>query len=213
MAMAKQNIKKQMKENEWRTVLPKARRLDHAPWQATHGMFITGQSWVDELTLHANEMEKKWGSGRLRLLVGPELRDKFDRQRYMTNQALHHGGLEDLKLQCQRMINGWKALDKAAVDLGKEPCPPDAWDIVAESGMVYVFVRTIDDARDYRRDGRRVCVYTLDEVAKILDAQSLIGAAKEAFEGAEVVSIRRGVGDALDDLESTQSALDDEIPF
>ena len=213
MAKAKGNFKGKGQEDEWRTVIPKSRRHDQAPWQATHGMFITGQAWVDELTLHANEMEKKWGAGRLRLLVGPELRDKFDRQRYLTNQAMHHGGLEDLKLQCKRMINGWNALDKAATDLGKKPSPPDARDVVAESGMVYVFVQTIDDAREYTLGRKNVCVFTLDEVAKILDAQSLIGAVKSEFGGAEVVCIRRGVGDALDDVESTQSALDDEIPF
>ena len=86
-------------QNQWREVLPRERRFDAAPWQATYGMFITGQAWVDELTLCVEGMERKWGAGRLRLMVGPELREKFDRQRYLTNQAVWHGGLEDVKAQ------------------------------------------------------------------------------------------------------------------
>jgi hypothetical protein len=211
--MAKAGTKKQMKENQWRTILPKTRRHDTAPWQETYGMYITGQSWIDELTLCVERMEHKWGAGRLRLLVGAELRDKFDRQRYLTNQAVFHGALEDLRTQCKRMINGWTALDKAADEMGMERCPPEAWDVVGESGIVHVIVRTIDDAKDYRMGRKNVCVYSMDELAIILDAQSPLEAIKSAFEDAEVVGVRRGVGDALSDLETTQSALDDEIPF
>ena len=48
--MAKET-KKHAGQNQWREVLPRERRFDAAPWQATYGMFITGQAWVDELTL------------------------------------------------------------------------------------------------------------------------------------------------------------------
>ena len=165
------------------------------------------------MTLCVERMEHKWGSGRLRLLVGPELRDKFDRQRYLTNQAVFHGGLEDLKQQCQRMVKGWNALDRAADALGLERCPPEAWDIVGASGTVHVIVRTRDDAKDYRMGRERVSIYSLEEIAVILDALSPLEAFKEAFEGAEVISLRKSVGDALDDVADTQSALDDDILF
>ena len=205
--------KKHAGQNQWREVLPRERRFDAAPWQATYGMYITGQAWVDELTLCVEGMEHKWGAGRLRLMVGPELRERFDRQRYLTNQAVWHGGLEDVKAQCRRMINGWKALDKAASDAGLERCPTEAWEVAGASGLVHVIVRTIDDAKDYKMGRQNACVYTLAEVAVILDALSPVEALKSAFPDAEVVQLRRDVGDALDDVHDTQGDLDDEIPF
>ena len=210
--MAKET-KKHAGQNQWREVLPRERRFDAAPWQATYGMYITGQAWVDELTLCVEGMEHKWGAGRLRLMVGPELREKFDRQRYLTNQAIWHGGLEDVKAQCRRMINGWKALDKAASDAGLERCPTEAWEVAGASGLVHVIVRTTDDAKDYKMGRQNACVYTLAEVAVILDALSPVEALKSAFPDAEVVQLRRDVGDALDDVHDTQGDLDDEIPF
>ena len=210
--MAKET-KKYAGQNQWREVLPRERRFDAAPWQATYGMFITGQAWVDELTLCVEGMERKWGAGRLRLMVGPELREKFDRQRYLTNQAVWHGGLEDVKAQCRRMINGWKALDKVASDTGLERCATEAWEVAGASGLVHVIVRTIDDAKDYKMGRQNACVYTLAEVAVILDALSPVEALKSAFPDAEVVQLRRDVGDALDDVHDTQGDLEDEIPF
>lgn len=210
--MAKET-KKYAGQNQWREVLPRERRFDAAPWQATYGMFITGQAWVDELTLCVEGMERKWGAGRLRLMVGPELREKFDRQRYLTNQAVWHGDLEDVKAQCRRMINGWKALDKVASDAGLERCATEAWEVAGASGLVHVIVRTIDDAKDYKMGRQNACVYTLAEVAVILDALSPVEALKSAFPDAEVVQLRRDVGDALDDVHDTQGDLDDEIPF
>ena len=210
--MAKET-KKYAGQNQWREVLPRERRFDAAPWQATYGMFITGQAWVDELTLCVEGMERKWGAGRLRLMVGPELREKFDRQRYLTNQAVWHGDLEDVKAQCRRMISGWKALDKVASDAGLERCATEAWEVAGASGLVHVIVRTIDDAKDYKMGRQNACVYTLAEVAVILDALSPVEALKSAFPDAEVVQLRRDVGDALDDVHDTQGDLEDEIPF
>lgn len=210
--MAKET-KKHAGQNQWREVLPRERRFDAAPWQATYGMYITGQAWVDELTLCVEGMEHRWGAGRLRLMVGPELREKFDRQRYLTNQAIWHGDLEGVKTQCRRMINGWKALDKAATDAGLERCPTQAWEVAGASGLVHVIVRTIDDATDYKMGRQNACVYTLAEMAVILDALSPVEALKSAFPDAEVVQLRRDVGDALDDVHDTQGDLDDEIPF
>jgi hypothetical protein len=111
------------------------------------------------------------------------------------------------------MINGWKALDRAATDAGLERCPTQAWEVAGASGLVHVIVRTIDDAKDYKMGRQNACVYTLAEVAVILDALSPVEALKSAFPNAEVVQLRRDVGDALDDVHDTQGDLDDKIPF
>ena len=68
-------------------------------------------------------MEAKWGCDRLRLLVGPELREKFDRQRYLFNQAIWHGELEAVRREANRMVVAWQTLDRAATAAGKGVTP------------------------------------------------------------------------------------------
>lgn len=199
-------------------LFPEERRHPAARWQKSHGMFITGQSMIDEVTLLADGLERKWGAGRLRLIVGADLRDKFDRQRYLFNQAIHYGELEDVRLQSQRMANAWKALDRKAEEQGRAPQDPDVWDMVSEEGNIYAFARTMDDAKAYQKDGREVRVFALDEVCRILDAQSLLGATKEAFPDATLVGWhKRAVGDVLGDIWDTsprlEDPLDDDIPW
>ena len=60
-------------------------------WASTPGTYIAGQANIDGADKVAVEMEKKWGCDRLRLLVDTELREKFDRQRYLFNAAVWHG--------------------------------------------------------------------------------------------------------------------------
>lgn len=193
-------------------LIPHERRHPAARWQKSHGMFITGQSMIDEVTLLANQMESKWGAGRLRLIVGADLRDKFDRQRYLFNQAIHFGELEDVRQQSGRMANAWKALDRAASDAGLTIMLPEVWDHISEAGTVYAFVRNRDDAKVYQREGRAVQLYTVEEICRILDAQSLLQSVKEAFEGSEVVGVqKRSVGDVLGDIEDTSKRLDDPL--
>jgi hypothetical protein len=115
--MAKKPVAKKHEVHE--PLIPPERRFPSARWQKSYGMFISGQSVIDEVTMLADEMACKWGAGRLRLIVGPELRDKFDRQRYLYNQAMWHGELEDVRVQSERMKKAWLALDRqATADVG-----------------------------------------------------------------------------------------------
>ena len=89
-------------------------------WARTNGTYLTGRAYIDGADETASEMEAKWGADRLRLLVSPELREKFDRQRYLLNQAIWHGELEDVRREANRMTTAWLALDRAAAAAGKD---------------------------------------------------------------------------------------------
>jgi ectoine hydroxylase-related dioxygenase (phytanoyl-CoA dioxygenase family) len=65
------------------------------------------------------------GNREVRLLVSEELREKFDRQRLLYNQAVWHGDLEDVRPQSKRMVKAWRALDKAAEEAGAARPVPD----------------------------------------------------------------------------------------
>jgi hypothetical protein len=192
--------------------IPEGRRKYYAKWQGSYGMFITGQTMIDDVTLLQDKMETKWGAGRLRLIIDGPLREKFDRQRYLYNQAVFHGDMEDLRQQSGRMTKAWHALDRAATDAGQILALPEVWDIVSPAGFVYAFVRNQDDAKVYRKEGRPVVLMSLEEVVAILDAQSLLVSAKLAFPDAEVVEcVERAVGDLTVDIMDTFRMLDDPM--
>lgn len=182
-------------------------------WARTNGTYISGRAYIDGADETACEMEAKWGADRLRLLVSTELREKFDRQRYLFNQAIWHGELEDVRREANRMTTAWLALDKAAATSGKEPLSPKVWEVALEGGRVAAIVPTDHDAKAVRAEGREVVVYTLDEIARLLSAYPDIAVAKATFPGATITEIRKTVDDPLNAIADTADGLDDEIGF
>ena len=194
-----------------------------APWAATVNLYVAGTSVVDELDLVALAMERKWGIDRLRLLVGAELREKFDRQRYLTNQAIWHGELEDLRTQCKRMGNAWRALDRDAEANGKLPlnalteAQVPVMEASLKDGRVLMIVA--DEAAltlaGRLQDDRHAVVWSISEVARMIETDAWISAVKLVFPGAEVKGVRTParVTDPLDKVKDTVGKLDDPIPF
>lgn len=181
-------------------------------WARTNGTYISGRAYIDGADETACEMEAKWGADRLRLLVPAELREKFDRQRYLFNQAIWHGELEDVRREAGRMVNAWLALDAAATAAGKEQLSPKVWEIVTE-GRVFAIVQTDHDAVAVRADGRELTVYTLEEVGRFLAAYPDVAKAKAVFPGATVTEIRKTVEDPLRAIPDTGDDLNDPIGF
>ena len=156
----------------------------------------------------AMAMETKWGAGRLRLLVTPELREKFDRQRYLLNAAIRHGDLEAVRREAKRMLTAWLALDKAAAAAGKAAISPLVWDVALADGTVAAIVPSDNHARAVIAEGRAVAVYTLDEIARLLSAYPDIAKVKLIFPGAEVTAISKSIGDPLDAIRNCVSLND-----
>ena len=183
------------------------------PWQAMVGTYIAGQSEVDELDLVAIDMERKWGNGRLRLLVDTVLREKFDRQRYLINQALWHGELQDVIREARRMIAAWRALDRAAEAAGRPQLDTEVWEVTLASGAVAAIVRDAQQASKVAAENRSVRVYTLDEIAHLLQGFPALAAAKEAFPGASVEQVRNYIRDPLDAVPDSRAPIDDPLPW
>jgi hypothetical protein len=186
-------------------------------WARAHGTYIAGRAYLDEADQTAAEMEAKWGCGRLRLLVPPELRERFDRQRYLLNQAVWHGDLEDVRTQAQRMVRAWYALDRTATEAGKAALDPLVWETPLADGSVAAIVPDAHHAHRVVAEGRRVNVYTLEEVGRLLDGYPELARVKHAFPGAKVEAVRRSIPDPLDAVHDTSAPidqeLDDELPF
>ena len=157
---------------------------------------------TDGIDFVASEMEKKWGVGRLRLLVNDELREKFDHQHKKFNAALYLNDYEQTKIHGQAMKRAWEALDKAAMLAGKHTLSPQVWEARRTDGKVMAIVRTNEDAHAVVTDGRFVEVWTIEEFARLINGSwNQIGKAKEVFPGATVLNY------------TDSELLDDKIPF
>ncbi len=182
-------------------------------WARSNSTYIAGRAYLDGADQTAAEMEAKWGADRLRLLVGPELREKFDRQRYLLNQAIWHGELEAVKRESNRMVTAWLALDKVAEEAGKEKLSCAVWEVALENGSVAAIVPSTEHAKAVVSEGRQVAVFTLEEIARVLSHHSAMATAKIIFPGAEVTKVSRSVEDPLNAIHDSDDKLDDDIGF
>lgn len=168
------------------------------PWMATPGMYIAGRAALDEADALEVQLELKWGRDRLRLLVDTSLREKFDRQRYLTSQARWTGNLEDVRREAARMAKAWIALDKAAEANGAQVLDPAIWEVCLDDGTVATILREPQLANRILAEGRKINVYTLDEIAHMISAFPDVAKVKEAFPGATVTKTKTFVQDPLD---------------
>lgn len=202
-------------------------------WQIVPSMYLAGKAALDESEFLEVSLERKWGRGRLRLLVSTELREKLDRQRYLTKQAIWEGTLEDVRREGKRMATAWKVLDKAATEAGFLPIEPSVWETVLSNGFVAAIVREPELANKVVTEGRKMIVFTLDEVARMIEAFPEVCAVKEVFPGAEIResasivkdpfqasidpnSIDAGITDVkpnIDGIDGFVEDIGDDIPF
>jgi len=188
---------------------------------ASATLYLAGSSLVDEMDMAAMRMERKWGVDRLRLLVSAELREKFDRQRYLVNQAIFHGELEDVRTQTARMTKAWSALDREAEARGAKPLDAQSDSVVPimeaplSDGRVLVIVSDADALNKARelQENRACVVWSIGEVARMVESEAWLSAVKVAFPGADITKVKTKPVDPLDRLTDTRVKLDDPVPF
>ena len=179
-------------------------------WDQSHGTYIAGRAALDGVDAAAIVMERKWGCGRLRLLVSHELREKFDRQRYRLNAAIRNGELVDVQRECSRMLLAWSALDAVAAKAGASPISPNVWEVTLEGGTVVAIVQDAAEAHEVVAQGRKVVVYTLDEIGRMLSFYEGTMKVKMRFAGATVTRVDKTIGDPLNGI-AHATDLDDPL--
>ena len=191
---------------------PPVAKSAYMPWAMTPAMYISGQAEIDEVDLTAVQMEKKWGVDRLRLLVSVDMREKFDRQRFLFNKAVWHGDLEEVRQQARRMIAAWRALDRQATEKGADSLAPEVWEVALPDGRVAALVRDNGDAWRVTANGRYVVVYTVEEIGRLIHAMPTVMSIKETFKGATVTKSRVSITDPLTGVSAGDFGLDDPLP-
>jgi hypothetical protein len=191
-----------------------AKQITDRRWNSSYGTYLSGQAAIDGADAVAIEMERRWGAGRLRLLVDTPLREKFDRQDFLYRQAIDHGTLEEVQRQAARMTTAYRGLNLAAETVGAPKLSPVVWEVALADGTVAAIVRSYEDGIEINRE-RRLVVYTLEEIGRMLDNYRQVVDTKLIFPGAEVVAIRRqSIEDPLQGVPDGVSLEDpiDDIP-
>ena len=147
----------------------------------------TIQNAIIGLDAYVADLEREWGWGRLRLIAPDDLRARFDRQAQKLNEAVwSEKPAPEVVGQVAAMRRGWDALVASAKANGHTPPPVHQFEFVLSSGTVAVIVRDPHDVTRVAVDGRRVVVYTLDEIRRLLEARPEVCEVKAAFPGATV---------------------------
>jgi hypothetical protein len=167
---------------------PSRRTLDAAA-EAMAPAAYRIQAMVEGLDEIAHAMERKWGVGRLRLIVSSFLCAKFDEQKDRLDAAIRSGEESYVKAQVEGMTRAWETLDRAATEAGEKPLAPEVWEcVLPKSGEVVSLVRTDAEAHHVAREGR---VFTIAEIGILIEAlgDGVLGV-KQTFPGATIAAIR-----------------------
>lgn len=147
------------------------------------------------------EVEREWGFERLALLVDDDWRAKLYRQKEKWSRAYQAAWeadlltadlLVDVQTQAGGMKRAWAKLAEVATEAGHRPVAPWVWETSLADGSVCAIVQTDAEAERVISDGRYVQVWTLREVANVIDAgvpQSL-QTAKRVWPGAKFTGLR-----------------------
>lgn len=157
--------------------------LDHSldPRAPSH---LAIQSILDGVDHVAGEHERKWGIGRLRLLVDDVLRARFDRQAGLLDGAILSGLEAEIRIQAEAMKRAWAYLDGVALRNSAAPLAATVWECVLPvTGEVVGIVRTEADLAACERQ----IAFTLDEIARLLSGlPNAVGAIKAAWPKARI---------------------------
>lgn len=162
------------------------------------------QRWLQKLDTVAAEFESRWGVSRLQTLVPYDMAQKWKTQTTKLNTAICDKNLYDLPELVEGCIRGYAALEKAAIAEGHKPHDaPFAWTVGLPSGKTLAIVRHDKDAslvNDLKRDHGDVVVWTIDEIARVIDGEHvLVNVVKKDAPKKEVGAFDFSKGDAMPD--------------
>lgn len=154
--------------------------------------------------------EVKWGIDRLPLLVEAELRDRFWAQMDLLNAAIEKGSGVEVEEAVASTIRGVQALERRAIELGAQPVTGEVWEATTPKGEVVAVCKDRSEIAKIRDSGRIDHVYSMDEVAAII----------ESFEATKAGDVTKKVksifdGATIERVEKKKEPIDlnDEIPF
>jgi hypothetical protein len=139
----------------------------------------------------ASEMELKWGCERLPSLVSPATAALFGSAKAKLDAAIQANDPQEVARRAAVMIKGWSKMDLDATERGHRALSPDIWCHTTSTGFKVAVARSNADViKSIRTDDRLkgVAVYSMDEIARILEAESyrLLDTVKKTWPEAKI---------------------------
>lgn len=139
------------------------------------------------------EYESKWGINKLPSLCSDEMQAKWNRQCQKLQDAVEKNNLYLVRDLVDGSIRAFEVMEQEAISRGHKPHNAEMWDVKhPESGSVFRIVKNNYDAGISLKDG--AIVFTLQELARILETHATIKDVKSVFPDAQVVAVH-GDGD------------------
>jgi hypothetical protein len=154
-----------------------------------HAVIEQMQVIIHHVDQRGRELDQRWGIGRLPMLVPIEWAERFHAQHKLFNAAVWEFDLPLVRQHGEAMLRAYDMLDRLACEVEGEPLPVDQWEFETPDGLV-VLVRDIRDTGRVVLGGRQAQIWSLDEIANVIRAHPVLAAAKSAFPGAVVESVR-----------------------
>lgn len=163
---------------------------------------------------HAQEMNRRWGYNRLPHIVPIEWTERFVEQKRRWQLACFEccgsplqADLDRVRTQGDAMLRAYAKLEELALAGGMAPAQPGVWEFELSNGQPVMLVRTDAEVAQVDRPAH-VRVWTLEEVARIIERWPELVLAKQLFPEAQVIQVRTSqkVRDLIDDELA-------EIPF
>ena len=129
------------------------------------------------------EVERIWGVDRLPGLVGVGTRKKWWAAVAALYEAVRANDEDRVLELVQNLQKGLTKLVEEAEAAGYGPLDPDIWETPMSGGKILQIVRTFPADTFQPRDSE-VLMWTLEDVAKLIEAQTVINQIKEQFPGA-----------------------------
>ena len=152
-----------------------------------------------------SEFERRWGVGRLPLVVSTDLRARYDAQCDRLDAAIEACDPDMVERMVGVSIRAYAALEQAARDAGVAELRGDYYEAAMPDGSALCVTRDIYEQVRVARERRDAIVWSVEEVARVVgsyEAAKAINRAKAAVPGATVERV-------TDRSEIT----DDDIPF
>lgn len=156
----------------------------------------------------ASDAETKWGCDRLPELVSPEMASRFGSAKAKLDAAIVLNDPQEVIKRADVLARGWAAMDTEATQRGNKALVPDVWSYTTDDGFKCAIARSNADAFKAIKtmpEFEGVAVYSLEEVGRILEANTLLNVVKKNFPDAVVENIRPRSG--------KREKLNKEIPF
>lgn len=181
--------------------------MSNSPPPMKHEVLGAIDQIIKTVDAHAQEMNRRWGHNRLPHIVPIEWTEKFVEQKRRWQMAcfecvgsLMPADMERVRVQGDAMLRAYAKLEELAQVGGMAPAQPGVWEFELSNGQPVMLVRTDAEMSQVDRPPH-MRVWSLEEVARIIERWPELVLAKQLFPQAEVIQIRtdRKVRELIDD--------------